>query len=308
MAETLGGLTPSQISRFNDLLGWYENTGRYLVPPPNRTTQRREPPPYFLAKANGTINTSTGGPAILWSSTTNSTSAEASLGTSETVYPWAGATAESGDEIHVWRHWRSGRLYFSDGGGAAGTDTYGWMAWGNSAVLESALGTTQQTLGSSDVVLTWEDGQEPSRASADVGVELSTANNYQINFTKAGTYKVDVVSSYELSESGGGVFPYNAEGRVSVTRSTDKASSTVYAGLNGMFDFRFSVTATTDSNDGGNPSQTITLSGIVLATSDHAMRVESDTVGNPSTDFTLDVTRHTITVQNLANSETYATS
>lgn len=110
--ETLGAFTPSQITRIEALLKWYEQTGRYVVSPPNRISERREPPPFFIGKANATISAGGNGKALVWSSTTLAGSNEASLGSSETVYSFGGHSAESGDELYIFRHWRSGQLYF----------------------------------------------------------------------------------------------------------------------------------------------------------------------------------------------------
>lgn len=110
----LGGLTPEQQIRLSDLLRWFETVGKHLRPVNQRPQERASPVPMFLGKATSTI-TSTGGTAQFWSSTAASTVAETATGSSATVYSWLGQNIASGDEVLIFRHYRSGRLYSFNG-------------------------------------------------------------------------------------------------------------------------------------------------------------------------------------------------
>lgn len=92
-----------------------ERAGGVHVPVPTRTSYGNEYPiPTHIGKASGTIAAGGSGSATLWGTTSlaGSTVAETSIGSSVTVHSWSAAAADSGDELIIWRHVRSGRLYF----------------------------------------------------------------------------------------------------------------------------------------------------------------------------------------------------
>lgn len=111
MPDRLAGFDNAQVQRIGSMLKWYENIGRYLDPEGAQVDSHRPKVPMFLAKASGSVADGGSGNAVIWSTTSNSTAAEATKGTSVTWHSWGGVTASSGDALILVPHSRSGHLY-----------------------------------------------------------------------------------------------------------------------------------------------------------------------------------------------------